>query len=83
MNGEITHGTLDTAVAALGSKATTAGVTTSTISWILSSEFGVLAGLLIGLGGFVVNWYFKVRQDKRDQLKHEAEMAMIRGRHGQ
>lgn len=66
--------TIDAAVAAAGSKATYAGAGASISSWLFSSEAGVLCGIVIGLAGFAVNFYFKRREDKRLQEEHEARM---------
>ena len=66
--------TYDTAMAAAGSKATYAGASTSIAGWLMSSEFGVLAGIFIGVTGLLVNWFYRHRQDKREQAEHEAHM---------
>jgi hypothetical protein len=77
-SGERMNQTVDATVAAIGSKATQAGAATSVTSWVLSSEFGVLAGILIGFVGLIVNVYFKRREDKRLQAEHEARMREMR-----
>ncbi len=61
-------------MAAAGSKATYTGASTSVVAWVLSSEFGILFGILLGLGGFIVNWYYKHKEDKRRQAEHERRM---------
>ena len=66
--------TVEAAIAAAGSKATYGGASTTVVSWLLSSEFGMLMGILIGLGGLCVNWYYRHKQDKRDQAEHEKRM---------
>lgn len=63
------------ALAALGSKATYGGAGTSLASWAVSSELGIVAGIVIGVAGFVVNWYYKVKQDRREQAEHDKRMA--------
>lgn len=65
----------DTTMAALGSKATYTGATTSIVGWVMSSEFGILVGIILGIGGFIVNWYYKYKQDKREQELHDQRMA--------
>lgn len=57
-------------MAAVGSKVTYTGASTSVVAWALSSEFGILAGVLLGLGGFIVNWYYKHKQDRREEEEH-------------
>lgn len=68
--------TLDATLASVGSKATYTGATTSVLSWVLSSEFGILLGVFLGIGGFMVNWYYKAKQDRREQVEHERRMGL-------
>lgn len=67
----------DATVAAVGSKATFAGAATSLWGWITSSQFGVVAGVFIGIAGLALNWYFKRRTDQREQREHEARMRKL------
>lgn len=71
--------TIEAAAAALGSKATQAGAGVSILGWLTSSEAGVFFGILIGVIGLMVNFWFKWREDKRQQMAHEAKMRAIRG----
>lgn len=68
--------TIDATFASVGSKATYTGATTSVLSWVLSSEFGILFGLMLGFGGFCINWYYKHKQDRREQAEHERRMGL-------
>ena len=74
-----TQQAIDTALAAAGSKATYTGSGMVLSGWFFSSEFAVLVGILIGVAGFLVNWYYrhkltsteiKFRLDEL-HLKHE------------
>ena len=56
---------LETTAAALGSKATYAGSTTSIVGWLMSNEFAVVSGMILGLAGLVINWYYKRKSDLR------------------
>lgn len=67
--------TLDATLAAAGSKATTAGATTTVVSWFLSSEFGFLVGVVVAVGGFLINWYYRHKQDQREQAEHDRRMG--------
>ena len=64
----------ETAIAAAASKVTFAGAGTTIFAWLTSSEFGVVAGILIGVIGLAVNWHFSRRTDKREQREYEARM---------
>lgn len=59
---------------ASGNKVTQTGALTSVGSWIVSSEAGVIIGLIVGVSGLVMQWYFNRRRDKREQAEHEARM---------
>jgi hypothetical protein len=68
---------IDVSIAAIASKATYAGAGTTITGWLFSSQFGVLAGIVLGVLGLLVNLYFKRRQDVRDQTEHEARMRKL------
>lgn len=70
MKQEIT----DATIAAAGSKATYTGAGASVIGWLTSSEAGVVFGIVLGVCGLLVNWYYKRKQDLRDQAEHELRM---------
>lgn len=69
---------VESMLAATGSKATYGGAGASVVGWVLSNEFAVLVGLIVGVLGLIVNWYFKLKQDRREQAAHELRMADIR-----
>lgn len=58
----------------IGSKTTYTGAAGTTFSWIFSSEFGIAAGVLIGILGFALNWYYSRKRDQREQAVHEVLM---------
>jgi len=69
---------LDSTVAAVASKLTGAGSVMTMFGWFTSSNFGMWAGILIGILGLVVNWYFKHRGDRRAEEAHKAYMKKLR-----
>lgn len=69
-----TQTTVDATMAAFGSKATYTGASASLLGWMLSSEFGVILGLFLGIAGFAINWYYRHKEDKRQQIEHERRM---------
>ena len=70
-----TH-TVDATMAAIGSKATYTGAGASILGWLMSSQAGILFGILIGVGGFLVNWYYRHKEDKRRQEEHDRRMGL-------
>jgi hypothetical protein len=69
-----TQQSLEATIAAAANKATYGGATTSVLGWMLSSEFGMVAGLVIAIAGLGTNWHFQRKRDKREQAEHEARM---------
>ena len=70
------HIAYETTMAAVGSKATYGGASATVASWFLSSEFGMLMGILIGVAGLAINFYYKHKDDKRKQEEHDRKMGM-------
>ena len=66
----------DATMAAAGSKATYGGASATVASWFVSSEFGMLMGIFIGIIGLLINFYFKHKEDKRRQEEHDRRMGM-------
>ena len=72
---------VEAALAASGAKATYGGAVTVGLGWLLSSQFAVLVGAVIGVAGFAVQWYYRWRTDQREQAEHEQRMkALTKGR---
>lgn len=63
------------ALAALASKATYWGSGATVASWIASFNWGVIGGLAVGVTGLLVNWYYTVKRDRREQVEHERRMS--------
>lgn len=74
-------------MASVGSKATYTGAGMTISGWLLSSEFAVLVGMVLGTAGFAVNWYYKHKltrieiqllkeQNERERAEHAARMGM-------
>lgn len=69
---------VENAIMAAGSKATYSGAGMTVGGWFLSSEFAVLAGLLLGVAGFCINWYYKHKRERREALEHEERMKAFK-----
>ncbi len=86
MSDHTTHA-IEATIAATGSKATYTGAGMTIGGWFLSSEFAVLMGMLLGVLGLLVNWYYKHKltmaeirlkeeQAARERAEHAARMGM-------
>lgn len=69
---------IDVTISTAASKATYTGAWATIASWFLSSEFGVLVGVVLGVAGLLVNWYYRSRHDRRQQERHEMLLEQIR-----
>lgn len=70
--------TLDATLAAVGSKATYTGAGTTFFGWLTSNEFAILVGACVAVGGFIINWYYRHKEDRRQQAEHELRMKELR-----
>lgn len=66
---------LEAAIAASASKATYGGVASIGLGWLVSSESAVLFGIIVGVTGLGVNWYYKAKADRRHEREHLARMT--------
>lgn len=73
--------TLDATLAATGTKATYTGAGTFTVGWLLSSEFGILVGIVIGVAGLVMQFYYSRKKDRREEAEHQLRMVLRRRGH--
>lgn len=62
------------AAASAAGKVTYSGSAAAVGGWFLSNEFAVLMGLVIGVAGFVVNWYYRHKEYK---LKERESLARL------
>ena len=69
---------IDATMAAVGTKTVYAGAGVSGLGWFLSNEFFGLAGILIGLAGLIITWYYKHKADKRHTREHDLRVEMLR-----
>lgn len=64
-------------MASTGSKATYGGAGATVLGGVMSSELGVFVGIVVGLVGLIINWYYKHKQDRREEIEHERRMRAI------
>lgn len=65
-------------ITTLGDKVTIAGSAGTILGWATSSTFGMWMGILIGVTGLLINWYFKSKADRRNQEAHDMHMERMR-----
>ena len=57
------------------SRVTRGAPATAVGGWFLSNELAVLAGLVIGLVGLGVQWYYRHKEYKLREREHHARMS--------
>ncbi len=73
---EIPQHAIDATIAAIGYKTAQAGAGTTLLGWLLSSQGAALVGMAIGLTGLLIQWYYRRKQDKREQDEYERRMGL-------
>ena len=63
------------AAASAASKVSLGASATAVGGWFLSNEFAVLAGLIIGLVGLGVQWFYRHKEYKLREREHFARMS--------
>lgn len=65
---------VEAALASHGNHVSAAGGAVSLTGLITQSWFIGLIGLMIALAGFMLQWYYQAKRDRREQKEHEARM---------
>jgi hypothetical protein len=68
---------IDAALATIGHKTAQGGVGITFVGWALSSEGTAVIGILMGLVGLSIQWYYRRKQDRREEAEHEARMKAM------
>lgn len=55
-------------------KATYGGAGTGVLGWITNNNLLGLIGVIVAICGFLLNWYYKAKEDKRRDAEHQAIM---------
>lgn len=66
------------ATASVASKSTYAGAASMVLGWIASNEAAILIGMLVAVAGFLVNWYYKAKSDRRAEALLQARLDSIK-----
>jgi hypothetical protein len=71
---------VEASVTSIASKGMTSGGVTSVLGWLTSNDTIAIMGVALTIFGFIVNLYFQVRRDRREQALHAAQLADITSR---
>lgn len=78
-NTELHQTGIDAVIAASAPKVMYGGGFAGGYGFLTSNQFLGLMGLLVAVAGFVVNWYYKREENKRQKLEHELRVQALRG----
>ncbi|WP_281915663.1 holin [Caldimonas thermodepolymerans] len=70
---------LDAAAIEGGKVATYGGGASAVLFGLTANELAALGGIVVGVLGLLVQWYYNRRRDRREQAEFEARMAAFRG----
>lgn len=70
--------TVEAGISAGANKLAIAGSAGAVIGGLTQSDIGMWIGVLIGVAGFGVNWYFQRKSDRRNQQAYEAYMGKLK-----
>lgn len=59
-------------------KTTLAGGGLVSFGGLTANDWAIVAGLVIAVAGFILQWYFQRRRDRREVEEHEAKMELLR-----
>lgn len=70
---------IDTSTALAASKGATYGgsVAGAVSAYVGSIDLAFWVSIIIGLGGFLMNWYYARQKNKRDEIAHKAYLDSL------
>jgi hypothetical protein len=70
---------IDAVGVAAGKVGTYGGGTSALVFGLTANELAALGGIVVGVLGLLVQWYFNRRRDRREQAEHLARMKAYGG----
>lgn len=70
--------TIETTVLSLSNKSVFAGSVTSVLGWLAQSGMTALVAMLVAVLGLLINAWFQLRRDRREQREHERRMWLMK-----
>jgi type IV secretory pathway VirB2 component (pilin) len=67
---------VDATIAVVGHKMAQVGGWGAFLSWLVSERGVAMAGIVIGVIGLGIQWWYRRKQDRREQAEHVARMGM-------
>lgn len=64
----------ESVIAASASNATYTGASAAVLGFLAADTVTAVLGATVAVGGFITNWYYKYKEDKRRQQEHELRL---------
>lgn len=64
----------ESVIAASASNATYTGASAAVLGFLTADMVTAVLGASVAVGGFITNWYFRYKEDKRRQKEHELRL---------
>lgn len=74
MTTPVTDQAVEATLASIGSKATYTGAGVTISGGVMLSEVAVIVGMIMGVLGLLLNWYYRAKDDRRAVIEHERRM---------
>jgi hypothetical protein len=74
MTTEMTTQAIEATLASVGSKATYTGAGVTISGGVMLSEVAVIVGMVIGVLGLLINWFYRAKEDQRAAAEHDQRM---------
>lgn len=68
----------DASIAATASKSTYTGAGLTITGWLFSSQAAVAVGMAVGILGLIINFIFRLREDRRQQRLHDEQIKKLK-----
>lgn len=81
MKDESVSAAVEIVGASVAGKTAYAGAGATVASWLVSSEAGIVLGVLVGVLGLIANFVFQKRRDRREQHFRERQDAREQREH--
>ena len=70
--------TIETTVLSLSNKSVLAGSVTSVLGWLAHSGMTALVAMLVAVLGLLINAWFQLRRDRREEREHQRRMWLMK-----
>lgn len=75
---DVQRETIEATVLSLSNKSIVAGSVTSVLGWLAQSGMTALVAMLVAVLGLLINAWFQLRRDRREEREHQRRMWLMK-----